>query len=238
MLTIFHRAAGVAALLSLALAACGDQEPAQRKAFMAFLQDINGRTGTHVLKPTAKDENDFGPYLQQYKIIIDYNNDMRAATEAYGHQIGKIGLGPHSTPRTIEQMAAAPQDLIAARREVEKFEHETQARLADVKAKRDALKQPDDLKLVYDKTFNKLVTTPTLAFENSSNALLEGLDASIKLADYINSHRTKLSVFGMQIQAKDQRTLDEVGALLKAHAAAGQKFAAAQRDGERMVNGN
>ncbi len=80
------------------------------------------------------------------------------------------------------------------------------------------------------------MTTPTQAFENSSKALLEGLDASIKLTDYINSHRTKLSVSGMQVRAKDQHTLDEVGALIKAHAAAGEKFVAAQRDGMRVVN--
>jgi Protein of unknown function (DUF3053) len=240
MLTIFHRAARGAAFVSLvaALAACGDEEPAQRKAFMAFLQDINGRTGTHVLKPNAKDEKDFGPYFQQYKIIIDYNNGMRVATEAYGQDIGKLGFGPHSTPRTIEQMAATPQDLVAAKQITESFEHATEVRLADTQAKHDALKQPDDLKAVYDKAFGKLVTTPTLAFENSSKALLAGLDASIKLTDYINGHRTKLSVSGMQVQAKDQRTLDEVGALIKAHAAAGEKFVAAQRDGLRIVNDN
>ena len=40
----------------------------------------------------------------------------------------------------------------------------------------------------------------------------------------------------MQVRAKDQHTLDEVGALIKAHAAAGEKFVAAQRDGLRVVN--
>ena len=42
----------------------------------------------------------------------------------------------------------------------------------------------------------------------------------------------------MQVQAKDQHTLDAVGALIRAHAAAGEKFVAAQRDGLRVVNDN
>jgi len=64
-------------------------------------------------------------------------------------------------------------------------------------ADRGALKQPDDLKAVYDKTFDKLVTAPTVAFENSAKALSTGIDAAIALVTYINAHRTKMSVSGI-----------------------------------------
>jgi hypothetical protein len=74
--------------------------------------------------------------------------------------------------------------------------------------------------------------------ENSAKALEAGIDASIKLTDYINSHRNKLAVSGMQIQAKDQRTLDEIGPMLKAHQDAGQRFVAAQREGQRVLQNN
>jgi hypothetical protein len=122
--------------------------------------------------------------------------------------------------------------------EVTKAGQAVQARVAKAVADRAALVQPDDLKAVYDKTFARLVTAPAAAFERSENALQGGIDASVKLVDYVNSHRTKLSISGMQIQAKDQRTLDEIGALLKAHKEAGERFAAAQRDSERLVEGN
>ncbi len=42
----------------------------------------------------------------------------------------------------------------------------------------------------------------------------------------------------MQIQAKDQRTLDELTSLMKAYQDAGERFAAAQRAAERVLNGN
>jgi hypothetical protein len=232
-----NRAARFAApiLIFAALAACGDSEPDQRKAFIAFLQDINNRSGVHFLIPTPADEKAFGPYLQHYAIIEDYNKNMKGPMSDFTSQIAKLGIGPSSGVRTIEQMVAAPQDLTAAKDAVDAMEQGFETRLAKAAADRAALKQPDDLKAVYDKTFDKLITAPTLAMEKSVKALDAGIDASIKLAAYINSHRTKLTVTGMQIMAKDQRMLDEVGPLLKAHQEAGERFVAAQRDGQRIL---
>jgi len=230
MSIINHAARGAVPILFAAtLAACGNSEADQRKAFIGFLQDINGRTGVHFLVPTPNDEKAFGPYLQQYAIILDYNKDMKGPMDDFVAQIMKLGYGPTSSPRTIEQIATAPQDLVVAKDAVDKMEQGIETRLAKVNVERSALKQPDDLKAVYDKTFDKLVTAPALTMEKSAKALIVEIDASIKLADYINSHRSKVSVSGMQIQAKDQRTLDELKPLLKAHQDAGERFLAAQR---------
>jgi hypothetical protein len=107
-----------------------------------------------------------------------------------------------------------------------------------VTADRAALKQPDDVKAVYDKTFDKLVVAPTLAFENSAKALSNGIDSALALVNYINAHRPKLVVSGMQIQAKDQRTLDELQPLMKAYQDAGERFVAAKRQSDRVLQGN
>jgi hypothetical protein len=126
----------------------------------------------------------------------------------------KLGFGPNPVPRTIEQMAAAPADLMAAKGAVDKMEQVIETRLAMVTADRAALKQPDDLKAVYDKTFDKLVIAPTVAFENSAKALSTGIDTALALVNYINAHRAKVVVSGMQIRARDQRTLDELSPLM------------------------
>ena len=217
-------------LFAAVLAAWGDSESDQRKAFTKFLQDINNRTGVHYLVPPPADEKAFGPYSQQYAIILDFNKDMKGRMDEFVTQIMKLGFGPTSSPRTIEQMAAAPQDLVAAKSTIDKMEQGIEMGLAKVRAERTVLKQPDDLKAVYDKTFEKLVITPALAMEKSAKAFDVAIDASIKLADYINSHRNKLAVSGIQIQAKDQRTLDELRPLLKARQDAGERLLAAQRD--------
>ena len=132
----------------------------------------------------------------------------------------------------------APADLTAAKDVVDKMEQVVETRLAKMTADRAALKQPSDLKAVYYKTFDKLVVAPTLAIENSAKALSAGIDAALALTNYINAHRTKLVVSGMQIQAKDQRTLDGLAPLMKAYQEAGDRFIAAQRQIDRVSQGN
>jgi hypothetical protein len=183
----------IAILVALTLAAWGNSEPDQRKAFIAFLQDINNRPGAHVLIPNANDEKAFGPYLAHYAIILDF---MKAPTDDFIAQLIKLGFGPNPAPRSIEQIAATPADLTAAKDVVGKLEQGIEARLAKTNADRAALKQPDDLKAVYDKTFDKLVTAPAVAFDNSAKALDGGIDATIALVAYINAHRGKLIVSG------------------------------------------
>jgi hypothetical protein len=212
-------------------------EAEQRKSFIAFLQDINNRPGIHFLVPTAIDKKVIGPYLQQYAIILDFDKDMKGPMDDFAAQIVKLGYGPSPSPRTIEQMAAAPAYLTAAK-DVDKMEKVIEARLAKVTADRAALKQPDDVKAVYDKTFDKLVTAPTVAMENSAKALSTGIDAALALVNYINAHRSRLVVSAMQIQAKYQRTLDELTPLMKAYQDAGERFVAAQRQSDRVLQGN
>src|SRR5262252_3496027 len=108
----------------------GNSEADQRKAFIAFLQDINNRAGAHVLVPNANDEKAFGPYLQHYAIILDFNKDMNVSVQDFIAQATKLGLGPNPTPRSIEQMAAAPADLTAAKDAVDKMEQGVETRLA------------------------------------------------------------------------------------------------------------
>ena len=54
----------------------------------------------------------------------------------------------------------------------------------------------------------------------------------------INAHRSNLVVSGMQIQAKDQRTLDELTPLMKAYQDADERLVAAQRQSDRVLGGN
>jgi Protein of unknown function (DUF3053) len=241
-MSIFNRATRGAMCIvfaaTLAGFSWGNSEADQRKAFIAFLQDINSRPGIHFLVPNANDEKAFGPYLQHYAIILDFDKDMKAPMQDFLAQLIKLGYGPNPSPRSIEQLAATPADLTAAKDVVGKMEQAVETRLAKVTADRAALKQPDDLKAVYDKTFDRLVVAPTVAFENSAKALSNGIDAALALVNYINAHRAKVIVSGMQLQARDQRTLDELQPLMKAYQDAGERFVAAQRQSDRVLGGN
>src|SRR6516164_2395885 len=168
-------------LLAATLVGWGNSEADQRKALIAFLQDLNNRAGAHVLVPNANDEKAFGPYLQHYAIILDFNKDMNGSVQDFIAQAIKLGFGPNPAPRSIEQMAAAPADLTTAKDVIDKMEQGVETRLAKANTERGALKQPDDLKAVYDKTFDRLVAAPAVAFENSAKALGSGIDAALAL---------------------------------------------------------
>jgi hypothetical protein len=222
-------------VLTLATAACGDSEADQRKAFIKFLDDINHRVGVHFLVPTQEDRVAFGDYMRHYTVILDFNKDMKAMSADYQDAMKGIGS---TGPQTLEQMAARRQDFAKIKdvttRTIQAFE----TRLAKASAERGALAQPDDLKAIYNKTFDKLIAAPVQAMIASDKALLEYVDSSARLADYIDEHRSKLTVSGSQLRANDPKTLAEVNALIKSHHDAQKRFQDVQRAGDRVVNGS
>jgi Protein of unknown function (DUF3053) len=238
MIAFNRRVACVAALILLAagLTACGENEPDQRKAFIKFLQEINARTGVHFLIAKPEEVKAFGDYARHYAIIVDFNKDMGAISGEFLERLKKLGYGA-TAQRTLEQMAANPKDLDIVKDENEKIQRAIETRLARLNSERAALKQPDDLKAVYDKTFDKLVTAPTQAIKDSNKALAEGHAAASQLVDYINSHRSRLTVSGGQVRTNDARILAEVNVLLKAHQDAAKRFQDAQREGQRLLQG-
>jgi antitoxin component of RelBE/YafQ-DinJ toxin-antitoxin module len=225
-------------VLALATAGCGDSEADQRKAFIGFLQDINHRSGVHFLRPKPEEEKAFGDYLRHYTIITDFNKDLTAVSNDYYERLKKLGIGPNSQARTIEQMVARRQEIPVVKEETTKYVQAIETRVAKVNAERAALQQPDDLKAVYNTTFDKLINAPAQAMVNSNKALLALTDSSMRLVDYINDHRGKLTVSGTQVRANDARTLAEVDVLLKAHQENGRRFQDAQRNGQRVLGGS
>jgi len=234
---LFTRRAGCAALLLLAVAltGCGDSEPDQRTAFIKFLDSINQRGGVHFMVPNQEDRVSFGDYMKHYQIILDFNADLKALSTDY--QTAMKGLGP-SGPQTLEQMATRRQDFAKIKEMASKSMQSFEARLAKANAERAALTQPDDLKTVYNKTFDKLITAPVQAMIASDQALLAYVDCSAQIADYINQNRGKLTVTGSQMRTNDAKTLAGINALIKAHQEAQKRFQDAQRAGDRIVNGS
>lgn len=233
MIVVNRRVAGFAALILLAvgLAACGDSEADQRKAFIKFLDDINRRVGVHFLVPTEEDRVAFGDYMRQYTVILDFNKDMKVIADDYQNGLKKMGIGPNSQAQTLDQMVARRQDFPVMKEVTTKTMQAYEARLAKANAERGALQQPDDLKSVYTKAFDKLITAPVQAMLASDKALFVVLDSSTQIADYVNEHRTKLTLSGSQLRANDAKTQAELNALIKAHQEA-------QHAGQRVTNGS
>lgn len=226
-----------AAMLAVSVAACGDPEPEQRKAFIAFLQTMISRPGVHVMNTKPDDEKTFGEYTKHYAVILEFNKDMRAVMEEFANKMKQLGLD-QTTPRTLEQMVTHRADIVAVSDGLAKSLAGMKETLASAQAKRAALKQPDDLKQVYDAAFEKLVAAPVRGVEKTYATLGEAVKASLVMVDYVNAHKAQLVVNGTQVQAKDAKTLAELSELLKAHNASGVRFNDARRELRQTIEGS
>ena len=103
---------------------------------------------------------------------------------------------------------------------------------------RDALKQPDDLKVVYDKAFDKTVTAPVNGFREAVPIAQAILEAAANLADYVVSHKDTVRITGGQLQATSTRAQTDLAPLVNAISAQGAKFNQAQRKLRAIIAGN
>ncbi len=138
------------------LAACGDSEPTQRKAFMEFLQTrILDKPRLSPPKPSEEETKSFGSYAKHYEIILGFYNynamDKKPPTSAW--QI----LDSLVTP-TIGVLMIRPADLDVAAAEMSAMRKAFDAALAKADTAHATLKQPDELKVVFDKAYELTVT--------------------------------------------------------------------------------
>jgi hypothetical protein len=103
---------------------------------------------------------------------------------------------------------------------------------------RETLKQPDDLKAVYDKAFDKTVTLPANAFREAVPLAQNIIDAAANVGDYVAGHPDTVRISGGQLQPTNARTQAELAALVNALTAQGARFNEAQRKVRAAVTGN
>ena len=221
-------------LLSLAaLAACGDGEPEQRKAFIAFLQTrILDKPGIHVPHPTADEAKSWGPYADQYLIITAFNDGISQRVTAPMNQALARGA-----VTSLEELAARRADLVEARRGLATIRSELDKQFAAAEAAHAGLKQPADLKPVYDAAYERDVSGPARAFGSVLPEADDAIGAAVEVADFMAQHRGAVVLQGGQVQVADPALLRQLNDRLAAMNAKAQVMQAAQQRLQTMVNG-
>ena len=110
MFKLSRRTAVLAALVTLALglAGCFGQEPAQRKAFIEFLQNrIINKPGLHIPIMSDQDVANFGPYADQYRIMNGFHHRLNAAISTDFARAMQIG-SPRSLDELVQHRAMLP----------------------------------------------------------------------------------------------------------------------------------
>lgn len=225
MMTVVNRLrAGVAVLIMLGLAACGDSEADQRKAFIGFLQTrIVDKPGVHIPHPSDAEIKSFGPYASHYAVFVDFlnNSDLTAMSKTLYESLPRLNSAQDIVDHRME--------IRSAGRQIGEVFKGADLKLAETNKARAALQQPDDLKAVYDAAFDKIITKPMQGFHDAVPIALDIVTAAANLGDYMHDHRDKVKIVGSVPQAVDAKTQAEVNALAAKLTANGKRFNEAQQ---------
>jgi hypothetical protein len=210
MKSLFRPFLVLAAALPLVLAACGDKEPEQRAAFTQFLQTrIVDKPGVRVPQLTDEEKKSFGDYAAQYAVITDFNAGMDASVKPLS------GIMQKGAMRSLNDIVTRRDDL----KTVQAGLNDMSAALKEQQAKADAaraqLKQPDDLKAVYDKAYEKTVSLPADTFRDVLPQLNATFDSSLKIADYVEAHKSQIDIAGPVVKVQDPAVQAELNRLLQ-----------------------
>ncbi len=200
----------LALALPLALIACGDNEPKQRAAFSEFLQTrIIDKPGIHVPKLNNEQSKAFGPYTEHYAVITDFNGAMDNAVKPLGNLLQKGAV------RSLGDITARRDDLKAVQAGLNDMGSQLQEQKAKADSAHAALKQPEDLKAVYDKAYERTVTAPADTFLQVLPQINGTLDSSLNVADYVEAHKAQIEINGAIVKVNDPQVQAELNTMLQ-----------------------
>lgn len=146
----------LALLVVFQLTACGDKEPEQRKAFIDYLQNTVMRSGMKLPTLSEDQKQKFGPYVSDYAILVTFSQQLSKSVDASltpaMAQINEIRVAQdYINKRDALQQSAGAMNLLVQQIRTAK---------AQADSAQAALKQSDDLKAVFNKAFENIVTQP------------------------------------------------------------------------------
>ncbi|MCY1509909.1 hypothetical protein D9M68_442670 [compost metagenome] len=210
MKSLFRPFLVLAAALPLMLAACGNQEPEQRAAFTQFLQTrIVDKPGVRVPQATDEEKKSFGDYAAHYAVITDFNSGMDASVKPLP------GIMQKGAVRSLNDIVTRRDDIKAVQVSLNEMGEALLAQRAKADTAHAQLKQPDDLKAVYDKAYEKTVSLPADTLRDTLPQLNATFDASLKIADYVAANAAQIDMSGPIVKVQDPAVQAELNKLLQ-----------------------
>ncbi|PHX40715.1 hypothetical protein AO263_23825 [Pseudomonas sp. NZIPFR-PS5] len=200
----------LALALPLLLTACGSSEPDQRAAFKQFLQTrIIDKPGVHVPRLTPDESKSFGDYSQHYAVITDFNSGMDASIKPLNGFVQKGAF------RSLSDVIERRDDIKTAQTGLNDLVVQLKQELAKADAAHAQLKQPDDLKTVYDSAYDRTVTLPANTLLTVMPQVNGTIDSGLKVADYVDAHKAQIQINGSVVQVTDPKVQTELNTLLQ-----------------------
>lgn len=194
--------------LALALAGCGDKEPAQRTAFMAFLKDSVIDAPQVRLDPLGKEQKKaFGVYADHYALFVDFRKATAEAALNNARDLAALGAYV-----SLAAMAGAERRLRKAAEDAAVL----QKKILDLKTKTDAarqrLRQPEDLGAVYALAYERAVDLPARVTAATFAAASEALTASLDLIAFVAAHSRDMEIEGSSINLRNPGLTEDLTA--------------------------
>lgn len=214
----------IALFLVFQLTGCGDKEADQRKAFIDFLQNTVSRSGQHLPSLSEDQKQKFGNYVSDYAILYGFSQQVNRAVDS--------GLKP-----VVDELSAirAPQDYMTRREALRQasgslgvLSQQIQTARSQADSSKAALKQPQELKTVYDNVYTKVVTEPASLLAPVLPALQTLSQDALQAGDYLQQQGANVSFNGGGVQFPTQEQATQYNTLMSNLSANSQALTQAQ----------
>lgn len=220
----------LALLVVFQLTACGDKEPDQRKAFIDYLQNTVIRSGQNLPTLSEDQKQKFGNYANDYTIILTFSRQLKQSVDN--------SLAP--AVNTIAQIRV-PQDYLQQKAALEQtsgtlttLAQQIQTAKSTADTAQAALKQPDDLKAVYNRVYAQDVTQPANALIPVVPALASFTQDIIGVGDFLGQQGNQVAFANGSVQFPTQQQVAQYNAMMTGLLGKQQ----AMVDAQKIIAGN
>lgn len=194
----------LALLVVMQLTACGDKEPEQRKAFIDYIQNTVMRSGAKIPTLSEDQKQKFGNYAGDYAILVGFSQQLSKSLDASLtpalDQINQIRTAQdYMSKRDTLQQSVGALNLLGQQIQSAKLQADTA---------RTALKQPDDLKAVYNQAYDKIVTGPANALMPVIPTTASFVQDLVQVGDFLRAQGNQVAFNnnGVQFRTSQQAT--------------------------------
>jgi hypothetical protein len=226
-------AAGAIALLAALAAGCGDSEATQAETFRKFLQTrILERQRAGLPRPNDEERKSFGRFAADYDVILTFNKTMN---DSFGSKIGDV-VRRGSFSRA-QEFIERRDDIVAARDAMKSMAAALDGALAEAERARTVLKQPTELKAVYDESFRRVVTEPARVVREVLPAIDSVFAQGLSFSDFLTRNQADLKFNGILVETSKPALQTEFNARARELTQTGQALMEAQRKLQAIVRG-
>ncbi|POE01039.1 hypothetical protein BVY05_10945 [Pectobacterium odoriferum] len=183
-------------LAALQLAACGDSEADQRKAFVAFLQSVQSQQDGKLPTLTEEQKKNFGNFANDYAILTTFSQQFNQAVSGSLTPM----LGQISRIRVPKDYLAQRDDLRQSIGAMNLLSQHVQAAKAQADNAHRTLKQPEEVQIPYERLYARTVIQPTNALLPTIPNAIAFAQSLIQIGDFLQAQGDQAVFNGASVQ--------------------------------------